>query len=90
MFIKIKMARFAWNSYKRYAWGKNELSPMNKSAAENGLFGKANDLGLTIIDSMDTLYLMDLHEEFNDGAEWIKKYFKINIVNKKFKLLRFN
>jgi mannosyl-oligosaccharide alpha-1,2-mannosidase len=27
--------------------------------------------GATIVDSLDTLYLMGLHKEFNEGVEWV-------------------
>jgi hypothetical protein len=33
-----QMARHTWRSYKKYAWGSNELQPVSKSGSE-GLFG---------------------------------------------------
>ena len=47
---------FAWNNYKKYAWGKDELRPV--SGRGNDWFG----VGLTIVDSLDTLYIMGLKD----------------------------
>ncbi|GLD56644.1 mannosyl-oligosaccharide 1,2-alpha-mannosidase IB isoform X1 [Lates japonicus] len=32
-----------------------------------------SQLGATIVDALDTLYIMGLHEEFKDGQEWIEQ-----------------
>jgi len=49
----------AWSNYVLYAWGMDELKPLSK--------GWINwmHLGLTIVDSLDTMYIMGLHE-----GEW--------------------
>jgi mannosyl-oligosaccharide alpha-1,2-mannosidase len=46
--------RHAWKAYRTYAWGYDELLPLSKVASS--WFG----LGLTIIDSIDTLYIMNM------------------------------
>jgi mannosyl-oligosaccharide alpha-1,2-mannosidase len=46
--------RHAWKAYRTYAWGFDELLPLSKSPSS--WFG----LGLTIIDSIDTLYIMNM------------------------------
>ncbi|PKU32507.1 mannosyl-oligosaccharide -hypothetical protein [Limosa lapponica baueri] len=30
-------------------------------------------MGATIVDALDTLYIMGLHDEFREGQEWIDK-----------------
>lgn len=30
----------AWNNYKRYAWGLNELKPISKEGHSSSLFGE--------------------------------------------------
>jgi len=55
----------AWNGYKNYAWGKDDLKPISKSYA-NWL-----DLSVTMVDALDTLWIMDLHDEFNLARDWI-------------------
>ncbi|WOL18303.1 mannosyl-oligosaccharide 1,2-alpha-mannosidase MNS1 [Canna indica] len=64
---KVKDAmRHAWNSYVEYAWGKDELQPRSKSGVNS--FG---GLGATLVDSLDTLYIMDLKDEFQKAREWV-------------------
>ncbi len=48
-----------------------------------GIFGGGNsiDLGATIVDALDTLYIMDLKEEVEDGKNWIMKNLNLNIVS---------
>lgn len=52
--------KHAWKGYKCFAWGHDHLKPI--SGGHHDWFG----LGLTIVDSLDTIYLMGLKEgEFN-------------------------
>ena len=74
----VKMTLTAWNGYKRYAWGADELRPLNKSGLTSS--NLEQDIGLTIIDSMTTLFLMNLTNEFNLAKDWISNEFSINIV----------
>ncbi|XP_055117081.1 mannosyl-oligosaccharide 1,2-alpha-mannosidase IC isoform X3 [Symphalangus syndactylus] len=75
---KIKeMMQFAWQSYKRYAMGKNELRPLTKDGYEGNMFGGLS--GATVIDSLDTLYLMDLKEEFQKAKAWVEESFHLNV-----------
>jgi mannosyl-oligosaccharide alpha-1,2-mannosidase len=76
----LQMTKFAWDSYKKYAWGKNELKPLSKIGHMPGIFGHAENLGATIVDALDTLYIMGFMEEYELGKEWIEKEFNINIV----------
>lgn len=48
--------RHAWKGYKDYAWGHDELKPISKS------FGEWFGLGLTLIDALDTMWIMGLKE----------------------------
>lgn len=57
----------AWNAYKRYAWGHDELRPVSKGWQE--WFG----IGLTIVDSLDTMYIMGLKDEFKLGRDWVAR-----------------
>ena len=75
------MTLYAWNGYKKYAWGKNELRPMTKTSFSPSTLGKnGQNLGLTIVESLDTLCMMNLENEFNLGRDWIEEHFDINIV----------
>ncbi|KAG7173779.1 Endoplasmic reticulum mannosyl-oligosaccharide 1-2-alpha-mannosidase-like [Homarus americanus] len=58
--------KHAWKGYKTYAWGHDHLKPMSRTR---------NDwlrLGLTLIDALDTLWIMDLKE----GEYQIQKQFQ--------------
>ena len=50
----VNAAKHAWNGYKKYAWGHDHLRPISMSHQD------WFHLGLTIIDSLDTLYMMNL------------------------------
>lgn len=56
----------AWASYEKYAWGQDELQPQSKNGVNS--FG---GLGATLIDSLDTLYIMGLDEQFQKAREWV-------------------
>lgn len=67
--------RHAWKAYKMYAWGKDELKPISQSS--NEWF----NLGLTLVDSLDTMWLMGLKEEFLEAREWVQN--EMNIAQDK-------
>lgn len=75
---KVKeMVLHAWRGYKTYAWGKNELRPVSKRGHTAGIFGR-QDMGATIVDALDTLYIMGLMEEFNEGRAWVQYHLDFN------------
>ncbi|XP_047447663.1 mannosidase, alpha, class 1B, member 1b [Mugil cephalus] len=57
--------RHAWKGYKDFAWGYDELRPISKSYSE--WFG----LGLTLIDALDTMWILGLKEEFEEAKAWV-------------------
>lgn len=40
-----------------------------------------SQLGASIVDALDTLYIMGLHDEFKDGQEWIEKNLDFSVVS---------
>ncbi|XP_041951837.1 mannosyl-oligosaccharide 1,2-alpha-mannosidase IA-like [Alosa sapidissima] len=75
---KIKeMMQFSWDNYKRYAWGFNELRPVSKQGHSSNLFGGLK--GATIVDALDTLYIMEMYEEFEAATEWVVKNLDFNM-----------
>ena len=46
----------SWSAYRKYAWGHDEFHPISKGHSE--WFG----VGLTILDSLDTIIIMGLKE----------------------------
>ena len=53
----------AWDSYREYAWGSDELLPISKKGSN-----RWGGYGVTLVDSLDTLFLMGLGEEFEQGG----------------------
>lgn len=63
----------AWKGYKEFAWGHDNLKPITRGYHD--WFG----LGLTIIDSLDTLYIMDLQDEFDEAKSWVENHLRFNL-----------
>lgn len=61
----------------KYAWTHNELKPVSKTGMSQNIFGNAKT-GATIIDSLDTLYLMGLTDEFEKAKSWVFNEFEFN------------
>lgn len=38
--LTLQMMKFAWDNYKLYAWGKNELRPLTKNGHIGNMFGE--------------------------------------------------
>ncbi|KAK5055899.1 hypothetical protein LTR84_012449 [Exophiala bonariae] len=50
----------SWNGYKKHAWTRDEVAPI--SGAYRSSFG---GWGATLVDTMDTLWIMDLKADFD-------------------------
>ncbi|GFQ05649.1 mannosyl-oligosaccharide 1 2-alpha-mannosidase mns1 [Phtheirospermum japonicum] len=71
---KVKDAMIhAWSSYEKYAWGHDELQPQTKNGVDS--FG---GLGATLIDALDTLYIMGLDEQFQRARDWVAESLDFN------------
>jgi mannosidase alpha-like ER degradation enhancer 2 len=57
----------AWNAYKQYAWGHDELKPLSKSYRD----WHAVSLYMTPVDALDTMILMGLTDEAKKTREFI-------------------
>ena len=63
----LQEAIWSWDAYVKYAWGTDELHPLSQSGGE-----WLGSMGLTLVDSLDTLLIMGLTDQFNDAREWVK------------------
>ncbi|KAJ3434331.1 mannosyl-oligosaccharide alpha-12-mannosidase-related [Anaeramoeba flamelloides] len=61
-----EMFLHGWKAYKKYAWGKDDVHPKSKRGSD------WMGLGLTIIDSIDTMWILGLKKEYEEAREWIK------------------
>lgn len=71
----ISAFKHAWKGYKKWAWGHDHLKPLSR---------KPHDwfkLGLSIVDSLDTMYLMGLEEELKEARNWIDVGLNFNEFN---------
>ncbi|MGZ8847584.1 MAG: glycoside hydrolase family 47 protein, partial [Pyrinomonadaceae bacterium] len=57
----------AWNGYKKYAWGHDDLKPLSKTYHD----WYAEPLLMTPVDSLDTMILMGLKDEAASTREYI-------------------
>jgi ER degradation enhancer, mannosidase alpha-like 2 len=59
----------AWNGYKQYAWGHDELKPLSKGYRD----WHSVSLYMTPVDALDTMILMGLDDEAAKTKEFIAK-----------------
>ncbi|KHJ86567.1 glycosyl hydrolase family 47 [Oesophagostomum dentatum] len=70
--------RHAWQGYRKFAWGHDQLKPVS------GGYSDWFNTGLTIVDALDTAIIMGLKEEASQATEWIRdslSFEKDNYVN---------
>ncbi|EFJ41245.1 alpha-1,2-mannosidase [Volvox carteri f. nagariensis] len=65
-------ARWTWKGYRQYAWGHDELNAGSRTSRE--WFA----LGLTIVDSLDTLQILGLLEEYAEARFWVANHLNFN------------
>lgn len=58
----------SWEGYKKHAWLQDEVTPL--SAGYKNTFGNR---GATLVDSLDTLLIMGLEDDFNAALKAIQK-----------------
>lgn len=61
-----KTAQKCWQSYKKHAWMRDELEPISGGGKDT--FG---GWAATLVDSLDTLWIMGLRKDFDEAVEAI-------------------
>ena len=69
--------RWAWRNYREHAWGKDQIKPISGGSESFPL--KNHHLGLSLIEALDTLWIMGLDEEFEDGLDWVKSHLSFDV-----------
>ncbi|XP_050425753.1 endoplasmic reticulum mannosyl-oligosaccharide 1,2-alpha-mannosidase [Adelges cooleyi] len=64
--------KHAWSGYRKYAWGHDHVKPISKR------YQDWFNLGLTIVDSLDTLWIMNMKKEFDEAREWVSTKFSLD------------
>lgn len=70
--------RWAWRHYVERAFGHDQIKPVS-GGAEEFFFTGGEPMGLTIVEALDTLYVMGLDAEFQEGVHWIEKNLAFDI-----------
>ncbi|KAJ5136158.1 Glycoside hydrolase family 47 [Penicillium atrosanguineum] len=60
--------KHAWAGYKKIAMGHDEVKPLTAEIDD-----PFNGWGATLVDSLDTLWIMELKDEFSEAVDAIKK-----------------
>lgn len=61
---------WAWGNYTERCFGADQIRPMS-GGAEAFFFPNGPSLGLTIVEALDTLYVMGLDRELEAGVRWV-------------------
>ncbi|HVV65799.1 MAG TPA: glycoside hydrolase family 47 protein, partial [Rhizomicrobium sp.] len=62
--------RWAWLCYRRCCFGADQIKPVS-GRGEPFFFPKGPSLGLTIVEALDTLYVMGLDRQIVEGLRWL-------------------
>lgn len=60
-----------WKNYKEKAFGADELHPVSGTTSQNW-----GGMGTTLVDALDTLWLMGMKDEFYDARDWVRDNLK--------------
>jgi mannosyl-oligosaccharide alpha-1,2-mannosidase len=72
-----KEFQWAWQGYVAKAWGKDEINPV--SGTSQSFFVEGHDLGLSLVEALDTLWIMGLDAEFQAGVDWVKSSLSFDV-----------
>ncbi|WP_234376870.1 glycoside hydrolase family 47 protein [Streptomyces sp. TP-A0356] len=67
----------AWNGYRRNAWGHDELLPVSGRYRE--FFSRRHPVGLSIVEALDTHYVMGLDDEVARSLDWIRSRLDLDV-----------
>jgi len=67
----------AWNGYKQFAWGFDEVKPISGQSSD--FFVKGHSFGLSIIEALDTLYVMELDDELTACVSWLRSHLDFDV-----------
>ncbi|KAG2193710.1 hypothetical protein INT47_013178 [Mucor saturninus] len=59
---------FSWEGYRNYSWGYDENKPVTNQPRNT-----RNGWGATIVDGLDTLYIMGLKKEFKEAQDFVSR-----------------
>src|SRR5271170_6529137 len=75
--VRPEMA-WAWRNYVERAFGHDQIKPIS-GGAEEFFFPGGPGLGLSMVEALDTLYLMGLDAELEEAVGWITRNLRFDI-----------
>ncbi|HEY7977599.1 MAG TPA: glycoside hydrolase family 47 protein [Rhizomicrobium sp.] len=75
--VRAQMA-WAWRNYVERCFGQDQIKPVS-GGAEPFFFPGGPPLGLSIVEALDTLYVMGLDAEAEEGIRWIADHLNFDI-----------
>ena len=75
--VRAEMA-WAWRNYVERAFGHDQIKPVS-GGAEEFFFPNGPGLGLSMVEALDTLYLMGLDAELEEAVGWIVRNLRFDI-----------
>ena len=67
--------KFAWDGYVSHAFGQDEILPQT-GGGSNSWGGHA----ITLVDALDTLWLMNMKDEFYQARDWVRDHLDFSKV----------
>ncbi|HTX57735.1 MAG TPA: glycoside hydrolase family 47 protein [Candidatus Acidoferrales bacterium] len=67
----------AWSGYKQFAWGFDEVKPVSGTSSD--FFVPGHSFGLSIIEALDTLYVMELDTELASCVRWLRTHLDFDV-----------
>ncbi len=64
----------AWEGYKDHAFGHDEVKPVTGGSTSHW-----GGLGVSLVDALDTLWLMDLKDLFYEGRDWVRDKLNVDV-----------
>lgn len=64
----VDMTKHAWKAYRDFANWRDFLNVYQ----QRGGSVYDHDMALTLVDSLDTLFILGMHEEFDEASAWVK------------------
>lgn len=65
----------AWHAYKTYAFGADHVRPVSRTS--DSCFLPGVSVGLTVVEAVDTLFLMGLDRQVEVARRWLVDHFAI-------------
>ena len=62
--------RWAWRNYVAKAFGHDQIKPVSGGFEE--FFVPDRPVGLTVVEALDTLWLLELDSELEQGLDWVR------------------